>query len=107
MPKGWRVMVSGAVSHHLGAQFKEPERFDPDRFSAERAEGVDPFAIVGFGGGRHKCTGMSFAKNEMAVILAKLFARFDLELITKDPVIVRGSGANRPSPTVLRYQRRG
>lgn len=106
VPKNWRVMVSGAVSHALDAQFKDPDSFDPDRFSEERGEGNDAFAIVGFGGGRHKCTGMSFAKNEMVIILAKLFAQFDLELITKNPIIRRGSGANRPSPTFLRYQRR-
>ena len=105
IPKGWRVMVSGAVSHFLDRQFSHPDRFDPDRFSDARGEGNDPYAMVGFGGGRHKCTGMSFARNEMVVILAKLFGKFDLELITKRPVVVSGVGANRPSPAYVRYQR--
>jgi sterol 14alpha-demethylase len=106
IPKGWRVMASGTVSHNIASQFKDPERFDPDRFSSDRGEGNDAWAIMGFGGGRHKCTGMTFAKNEIVVILAKLYGQFDLQLVSKDPVIVRGSGANRPSPTILRYQRR-
>lgn len=106
IPAGWRVMVTSAVSHRLESHFQDPERFDPDRFSPERGEGKDAYAIVGFGGGRHKCTGMNFAKNEMAIILAKFFGRYELELLTKDPHIVTGLGANRPSPTRIRYRRR-
>lgn len=106
IPAGWRVMVTGDVSHKLAQQFDDPERFDPDRFSPERGEGKDAYAIVGFGGGRHKCTGMNFAKNEMAIILAKLLGRYELELVTKDPHVVSGLGANRPSPTTIRYRAR-
>jgi sterol 14alpha-demethylase len=106
IPAGWRVMVTSAVSHHLEAQFPNSDRFDPERFSTEQGQGDDAYAIMGFGGGRHKCTGINFAKNEMAIILAKLFGRFDLELITPSPYVMTGYGANRPSPTLVRYQKR-
>jgi sterol 14alpha-demethylase len=106
IPKGWRVMVTSAVSHHLSTQFQDPARFDPDRFAAERGEGKESYAVVGFGGGRHKCTGMTFAKNEMAIILTKLFRQYDLELVTQNPEVVSGVGANRPAPAVVRYRKR-
>jgi sterol 14-demethylase len=106
IPAGWRIMVNAANSHFLPDVFTHPERFDPLRFSPERGEGKDPFAIVGFGGGIHKCTGMNFARNEMAVITGLLFQQFDLTLLSQDIQVVTGNGANHPSEVRVRYQRK-
>lgn len=106
IPAGWRIMVSAATSHHLPATFENPDKFDPLRYSPERAEGKDPFAIVGFGGGIHKCTGMNFAKNEMAIITALLFQQFEVELLSHDIRVVTGNGANHPSEVRVRYKRK-
>ena len=35
-----------------------------------------------------------------------LFQQFELELGTRDITIFEGIGANRPSPTIIRYKRR-
>lgn len=106
IPKGWRLMVSAATSHFLPDVFENPDQFDPLRYSPERGEGKNPFAIVGFGGGVHKCTGMNFAKNEMAVIATLFFQQFDAELLSKDIRVVTGAGANHPSEVRVRYKRK-
>jgi sterol 14-demethylase len=106
IPAGWRMMVSGATSHFLPDQFQNPESFNPERFSPERGEGKDPFAIIGFGGGIHKCTGMNFAKNEMAIIVSLFFQQFNVELLSDEIHTVSGNGANRPSEVRVRYQRK-
>ena len=106
LPKGWRVILNAANSHFLPEVFSNPYQFDPLRWSPERAEGKNPFAIIGFGGGIHKCTGMNFAKNEMAIITARLFQQFELELLSQDIRIIQGAGANHPSPVIVRYKRR-
>ena len=106
VPAGWRAVVSSVGSHYDEETFSNPELYDPLRFSPERKEGSDPFALVSFGGGIHKCTGMNFAKNEMAVIIALLLQQFELELETKEPHVVMGNGANRPSAAWLRYRRK-
>ena len=49
---------------------------------------------------------MNFANNEMMVITALLCQQFDLELVTKEPGIERGLGANRPAQTIVRYRRK-
>lgn len=49
---------------------------------------------------------MNFAKNEMAVILAKLFATFDLELLTQSTRAPMSFSGTRPTPTFVRYCRR-
>ncbi|MGZ6143172.1 MAG: cytochrome P450, partial [Myxococcales bacterium] len=102
IPAGWVVFVSPGVAHQT-ALFKNPRAFEPDRFETEEH---DRFAMIGFGAGIHKCAGMHFANNEMAIIAAMLFAQLDLQLVTKSPRQVLGLGAARPSRTVLRYRKR-
>lgn len=107
IPQGWLVQVAQDVAHNLPALFDDPETFDPLRYAPGRAEDKqDRFALIGFGGGTHKCTGMNFANMEMTVITALLFQQFDLELVTKHPQVQRGLGASRPDCAVVRYRRK-
>lgn len=108
VPKGWVVFVTSAQAHRLEELFEEPAAFDPLRFAPGREEDRQhKFAMIPFGGGVHKCTGMNFANNEMMAINALLFQQFDVELVTRDPQVFYGMGAARPEPTILRYRRRG
>jgi sterol 14-demethylase len=107
IPAGWVVFVSPAVAHRLPEWFGDPECYDPLRFAPGREEDRrHRFALIGFGGGTHKCTGMNFAYNEMKIILALLFQQYDLELVTGEPRVLSGAGASRPSPTIVRYWRK-
>jgi len=107
VPQGWLAQVAQDVAHNLPALFDDPDTFDPLRYAPGRAEDKqDRFALIGFGGGAHKCTGMNFANMEMTVITALLFRQFDLELVTKHPQVQRGLGASRPDKAVVRYWRR-
>jgi len=106
IPKGWMVMVVSSVAHRLPYVFSDPENFDPLRFAPDRAEDrKHRFAMIGFGGGVHKCAGMNFANNEMMNITAMLFSQFELELRTPDPSLDYGLGAVRPSSTIVHYRR--
>jgi len=108
IPAGWKVQVAQEVAHQLPDYFADPDKYDPLRYAPGREEDkADRFTLIGFGGGTHKCTGMNFANNEIAVITALLLRQFELELVTKDPRVSHGVGAAKPSPTVVRYRRRG
>ncbi|MDO9084920.1 MAG: cytochrome P450 [Anaerolineaceae bacterium] len=106
LPVGWQVIVNAANSHYLPEVFKDPYVYDPLRWSPERGEGKNPFTLVGFGGGIHKCTGMNFAKNEMIIIIVKLLQTFELELLSQEIRVVQGAGANHPSEIKIRYKKR-
>ena len=107
IPKDWLVMVSPALAHRVSSVFRQPERFDPLRYAPGREEDHEhPFALIGFGGGRHKCAGMSFANNEMALIAAMLVREMDLELLTPDPGVEFGVGAPRPKACRVSYRRK-
>lgn len=107
VPQGWLAQVAQDVAHNLPVLFEDPDTFDPLRYAPGRAEDKqDRFALIGFGGGTHKCIGMNFANMEMTVITALLFRQFDLELVTRHPQVERGLGASRPDKAVVRYRRR-
>jgi sterol 14-demethylase len=107
VPAGWLVMVSPAVAHRLPSVFTQPDVFDPMRFSPGREEDrVHPYALIGFGGGRHKCAGMSFANNEMMIITAMVFQQLEMDLVTKNPGTHYGLGAGRPEKTLIRYRKK-
>ncbi len=107
IPAGWKVQVSGEIAHRMSEVFTEPDYYDPLRFAPGREEDKsDRFSLIGFGGGGHKCLGMNFANNEIAIISTLLLQQYDLELLTPRPSVLRGTGANRPTPTIIRYRRR-
>jgi len=107
IPQGWLAFVAGRVSHFLPEIHENPDKYDPYRFSSDRQEDKTcPYQDMGFGGGTHRCAGMSFAKNEMAVIVAHLFREFELELLTPNPVVTRKKGIPRPSDTKVRFKRK-
>jgi sterol 14alpha-demethylase len=107
VPQGWLVTVVAGVAHRLPAVFRDPDKFDPLRYAPDRAEDAQHrFALIGFGGGLHKCAGVNFANNEMMVITSLLLQQFDIELIDKNPKAVYGLGASRPSRTRVHYRRK-
>ncbi|MDE3070985.1 MAG: cytochrome P450, partial [Acidobacteriota bacterium] len=62
------VNYSSWVSHHLPHVFPEPERFIPERFTAERKAALPKGAYVPFGGGSRTCIGMRFGQLEIRAI---------------------------------------
>lgn len=78
VPAGSLVLVSPAVSHRLSDAFHAPETFDPDRFGPDREEDRrTPFALIGFGGGKHRCVGLAFAQQQIKVIWGLLLQHFE------------------------------
>lgn len=107
IPAGWPVFLAAEVAQMLPEIFPDPERYDPARFSAEQnTHKAHKNAIIGFGGGMHKCPGMSFAQNEILAISAHMFQQFELSLETADVRTRRDLGANRPTTTWISYRRR-
>jgi cytochrome P450 len=82
LPKGTLVSYGIAASHTLPSYWENPGDFDPDRFAPPREEHKqDPYLMVGFGGGPRRCIGMTFARAEIALLVARVCARYDLEAV--------------------------
>ncbi len=79
VPAGTDVLVAVAATHRLQEHFREPERFDIERFAPDRAEHRAPGVYAPFGAGTHGCLGKGFAEMQMALTLAVLLHDLELE----------------------------
>jgi sterol 14-demethylase len=85
VPAGDLVMISPAVSHRISEIFATPSRYDPGRFAPPREEDRrTPYALIGFGGGKHRCLGLAFAYQQVKVIWSILLRRYTFELVDGD-----------------------
>ncbi|KAG9144770.1 hypothetical protein Leryth_017243 [Lithospermum erythrorhizon] len=89
IPKGHIVATSPAFANRLPHIYKDPDTYDPDRFSPGRDEdkAAGAFSYVSFGGGRHGCLGEPFAYLQIKAIWSHLLRNFELELISPFPEI--------------------
>lgn len=77
LPAGSRVAVVAHLLHRSADYWREPELFDPTRFSAEREEHKNhPGAFVPFGSGKHLCLGLNFAEMQVKLIMSKILPRY-------------------------------
>ncbi len=108
IPAGSMAMVSPLLSHRLPTVFTDPERYDPDRFAPPREEHKQAaHALIGFGGGRHRCLGMHFAYMQIEVLWSVLLSRFQWDLISPPPAPDYGSWVTGPrAPCRVCYRRR-
>ena len=81
VPAGTSVITWPSMNHRLPELWKDPERFDPDRFAEPRNEHKQHrYAFAPFGGGAHKCIGMVFGQLEIKTIYHRLLRKYRLEL---------------------------
>jgi cytochrome P450 len=81
LPKGTNVIAYPGMNHRLPELWTDPLKFDPDRFTEPRNEHKKHrYAFTPFGGGAHKCIGMTFGQLEIKTILHRMLRRYRLEL---------------------------
>ncbi|GAA4430775.1 cytochrome P450 [Actinokineospora soli] len=102
LPEGAEVVFSPHALHHDPASFPEPHRFDPDRWSPERAASVPKGAFVPFGAGARQCVGNLFARTEIVVTAATVLSRWRLVPVAGKPVRVKFTSAAYPSGLLMR-----
>lgn len=104
LPAG--VIVSPAICllHHREDLWREPARFDPERFYNQPRP--SPFVYMPFGGGNRRCIGASLAKVESAIVLGTILRELELELDEpSEPAWARDGIALCPRPGVRMHVR--
>lgn len=76
VPKGTDIFICPYLLHRHAAHWKDPEDFDPDRFSPAVASSRHRFAFLPFSAGPRFCVGAGFAMAEMAAHLRIVASRF-------------------------------
>jgi cytochrome P450 len=81
IPKGSVVVFSRYSLHRHAGFWKDPERFDPERFRPVHEENKRSIcAHVPFGGGPRICIGIHFAMMELLVVLVTIARRYNVVL---------------------------
>ena len=90
------MTLSPYLTHRSKEVWPEPERFDPDRFTAERSAARPRFAYFPFAGGPRQCIGSEFAVTEATLVLATILRRYRLELASRHEVVPQPLTTLRP-----------
>ncbi len=99
VPAGSKIYLCPYVVHRDSRLWPDPERFDPGRFSPEKARGRPRYAFFPFGGGPRVCIGEQLARMEGVLLLARIAQRARFELL--EPEVVPSPGLTlRPSPGI-------
>eukprot|EP00761_Pharyngomonas_kirbyi_P012328 gb/GECH01012355.1/.p1 GENE.gb/GECH01012355.1/~~gb/GECH01012355.1/.p1 ORF type:complete len:507 (+),score=122.90 gb/GECH01012355.1/:1-1521(+) len=108
IPEDDILVTSPAAHHRVENTFTNPDEFDPERFSPERAEDKKySYTFISFGGGRHKCVGENFAILQIKSLLTILFRDFEFEPVSPLPSVCYDSLVATPKkPCLVRYKRR-
>jgi cytochrome P450 family 110 len=77
LPAGTTVGANIYLTHRRPDVWRDPERFDPDRFVGLRPS---PYTFFPFGGGVRRCLGAAMATYEMKTVLADVVTRVDLAI---------------------------
>ncbi|XP_048587486.1 thromboxane-A synthase [Nematostella vectensis] len=92
-PKGCIVLIPVFAMHRDPEIWPEPEKFQPERFTAEAKQARHPYAYLPFGGGPRNCIGMRFALLEAKMALVYILRYYRLERCpeTEVPVQLQGT----------------
>lgn len=99
-PKGSSLLFSMYEIHRHPDHWKDPEAFNPERFSEKRTANYYPF-----GAGPRKCIGNNFAMYEMVMSIAELILKYEISgatgMIEIQPLITL-----KPKNAVLQFSLR-
>ena len=85
VPKGSLIVFSRYSLHRHPKFWKDPDRFNPERFAPDALENPrSRYASIPYGGGPRICIGIHFATMEMILTLAMIAQRFKLQIHTSD-----------------------
>lgn len=94
---GDEVIISPHAMHFDARSHPEPDRFDPDRWTPERAAAMPRGSYLPFGAGTRQCIGNSFALTEIIAVVATVAARWRLVPVADKPVTVKVTSTAYPS----------
>jgi len=82
--KGKTIYMAQNVTHFMPDLFKDPYKFDIDRFSEPRNEHKQKGAYSPYGIGAHRCLGARLGEIQMMLTLATIIKTVNFEIVPKD-----------------------
>uniref|UniRef100_UPI00398E99CA thromboxane-A synthase isoform X3 n=1 Tax=Pristiophorus japonicus TaxID=55135 RepID=UPI00398E99CA len=103
IPAGFTIEVPVGVLHYDPKYWPEPEKFKPERFTAEMKAERHPFVYLPFGAGPRNCIGMRLAQLEIKIALVRLLSKYSFQTCpeTQIPVQIKSLGILGPKEGVI------
>ncbi|XP_023212356.1 cytochrome P450 3A19-like, partial [Centruroides sculpturatus] len=79
IPKGCTITIPIQVLQNDPAYWREPDKFNPYRFSSEKLQKTDSIIYQPFGAGHRMCLGQRLAITVIKLVLANLIRSFKSE----------------------------
>ncbi len=98
IPADTNVLISQYLMHRDARYFPNPEKFEPDRWSAgnSRTAALPRFAYFPFGGGPRVCVGAGFAMMEAVLLLATIAQQFQIQIAPGEKISMQPTVTLRP-----------
>ncbi|MEP6570671.1 MAG: cytochrome P450 [Acidobacteriota bacterium] len=97
IPAGSQLFMFQWAMQRDARYFVEPERFYPERWTAEFTNALPKYAYFPFGGGPRACIGNYFAMMEVVLLLATIGRRFRFSPLREHPVGLMPGMSLRPT----------
>ncbi|XP_071793761.1 cytochrome P450 3A24-like [Asterias amurensis] len=102
--KGVAVVVAVWPIHYNEEYWPNPSKFDPERFSAENKESIQPGTYLPFGIGPRNCIGMRFALLVIKMALVRVMQNFRFEVSPETEIpLTLGSTNLAPKTLFVRF----
>ncbi|CAG2060740.1 unnamed protein product [Timema podura] len=88
LEKGTTVFIPIFGIHYDPKYYPNPEKFDPERFSAKNKNDIPKYAHLPFGEGPRNCIGMRFGLMQVKTGLIHLLSKFEVNRHKETPVPV-------------------
>ncbi|MGW3700411.1 cytochrome P450 [Streptomyces sp. NPDC005056] len=102
IPEGADIVWSPYLHQHDTRYFPDPDTFDPNRWTAERAPAARG-SFLAFGDGRRKCIGENFAWAELQIILASILQTWPSFTLTSRPPRAQAVVTVKPDTLTMAY----
>uniref|UniRef100_A0A8D0CCS2 Thromboxane-A synthase n=1 Tax=Salvator merianae TaxID=96440 RepID=A0A8D0CCS2_SALMN len=86
IPAGAIMEIAVGHLHHNPKFWPEPEKFIPERFTAEHKQRRHPFVYLPFGGGPRGCIGVRLALMEIKITLVRILQKFKFKTCPKTQI---------------------
>ncbi|XP_039312609.1 probable cytochrome P450 6a14 [Solenopsis invicta] len=86
VPKGTLITIPMLGLHRDPSIYPDPNKFDPERFNADKVKERHPYAFIPFGEGPRNCIGMRFGYLQIKIGLVSLLSKYKFKLHSRTPV---------------------
>lgn len=80
LKKGDSIVISPQINHHFASIWKDPDKFDPERFSDENQPEIPPGAYLPFGLGSRSCIARHYSTFVLKMTIAKILNKFEMQV---------------------------